>query len=179
MGIFYLEFFSPAGGYFSNKFECIHPRKFHSRELFFCTVFEFVYLKIRVIFHSWHSLKHLIWILFLEYNFYFLLFLLLNLSGCFITLSLSLSLPTSLSLSLYIYIYIYILFIYMSLRKNKTGHIWIINLFPSCDVFLIKSRNTKKINRASSNLMDKINQNRHRKEEWEGDKRGVKSFLLI
>ena len=44
-------------------------------------------------------------------------------------------------------------------EKNKTGHIRIINLFPSCYVFLIKSKNTKKkkkINRTSSDLMDKI-----------------------
>ena len=73
----------------------------------------------------------------------------------------------------YIYIYIY------SLRKNKTGHIRIINLFPSCYVFLIKSKNTKKINRTFSDLMDKINQNRHRKGGWEEDGRGVKSYLLI
>ena len=45
--------------------------------------------------------------------------------------------PILLSLSLSLYIYI-------SLRKNKTGHIRIINLFPSCYVFLIKSKNTKK-----------------------------------
>ena len=43
-------------------------------------------------------------------------------------------------LSIYIYIYIYIL----SLRRNKIGLIRIINLFPSCYVFLIKSKNTKK-----------------------------------
>ena len=38
------------------------------------------------------------------------------------------------------------------------------NLFPSCYVFLIKSKNTKKINRTSSDHMDEENQNRHRKE---------------
>ena len=44
----------------------------------------------------------------------------------------------------------------------------------------MKSKNTKKkINKTSSDLMDKINQNIHRKEEWEGDRRGVKSYLLI
>ena len=32
----------------------------------------------------------------------------------------------------------------------------IMNLFPSCYVFLINSKNTKKINRSSSVLMDKI-----------------------
>ena len=66
----------------------------------------------------------------------------------------------------YIYIYIYI---YIYKKENKTGHIRIINLFPSCYVFLIKSKNTKKkINRTSSDLMDEIIQNRHRKEGWEG-----------
>ena len=39
-------------------------------------------------------------------------------------------------------------------------------------MFLIKSKNTKKINRTSSDLMDKINQNRHRKEGWEGIEEG-------
>ena len=39
---------------------------------------------------------------------------------------------------IYIYVYIYI-YIYISLRK-KNGHIRIINLFPSCYVFLIKSK---------------------------------------
>ena len=44
----------------------------------------------------------------------------------------------------------------MSLGK-KTGHIRIINLFPSYYVFLIKSKNTKKkINRTSSDLMDDL-----------------------
>ena len=36
----------------------------------------------------------------------------------------------------------------------------------------MKSKNTKKINRTSSDLMDKINQNRHRKEGWEGIEEG-------
>ena len=49
------------------------------------------------------------------------------------------------------------MYIYISFRKNKTGHIRIINLFPSCYVFLIKSKNTKKINRTSSDLIDKRN----------------------
>ena len=34
----------------------------------------------------------------------------------------------------------------------------------------------KKTNRTSSDPMDKMIQNRHRKEGWEGDRRGVKSF---
>ena len=39
---------------------------------------------------------------------------------------------------IYIYIYTYIyIYIYISLRKNKTGHIRIINLFPSFYVFFI------------------------------------------
>ena len=71
------------------------------------------------------------------------------------------------------------IYIYTSLRKNKTGHIRIINLFPSCYVFWYKSKTLKKNNRISSDLMDKIIQNRHRKEGWEGDRRGLKSFLLI
>ena len=71
----------------------------------------------------------------------------------------------------HIYIYIYI-YIYISLRKNKTGHIRIINLFPSCFVFLIKSKNTKKFNRTSSDFMNEIIQNRHRKEGWEGIEEG-------
>ena len=35
-----------------------------------------------------------------------------------------------------------------------------------------KIKNTKKINRTSSDLMDKIIQNRHRKEGWEGIEEG-------
>ena len=88
---------------------------------------------------------------------------------CFINILLKFSFMICLHIYIYIYIYIYI-----SLRKNKTGHIRIINLFQSCYVFLIKSKNTKKkINRTSSDLMSKINQNRHRKEEWEGDRRYI------
>ena len=41
------------------------------------------------------------------------------------------------------HVYIYIFFFFK--KKNKTGHIRIINLFPSCYMFLIKSKNTKKI----------------------------------
>ena len=67
---------------------------------------------------------------------------------------------------MYIYIYIYVciyiyIYIFIYLRKNKTGHIMIINLFPPSYVFLIKIKNTKKINGISSDLMDKIIQNRH------------------
>ena len=63
------------------------------------------------------------------------------------------------------YIYVYIFFFK---KKQKTGHIRIMNLFPSCYVFLTKIiKNTKKINRTSSDLMDKIIQNRHRKEGLE------------
>ena len=40
-------------------------------------------------------------------------------------------------------IYIYTC-IYFHLEKTQTGHIRIINLFPSCYVFLIKSKITKK-----------------------------------
>ena len=45
-----------------------------------------------------------------------------------------------------------------------------IELFPSCYGFLYKSKTpTKKThNRTSSDLIDKIIQNRHRKEGWEG-----------
>ena len=69
------------------------------------------------------------------------------------------------------YIYIYIcIYIYISLRKTKNGHIKIIDLFPSCCGFLIYIKNTKRINRTSSDLMDKIIQNRHRKEDWEDKK---------
>ena len=39
-------------------------------------------------------------------------------------------------------------------------------------MFLIKSKDTEKINRTSSDLMDRINQNRHRKEGWEGIEEG-------
>ena len=46
---------------------------------------------------------------------------------------------STISPNIYIYIYIHII-----LRKNKTGHIRIINLFPSCYVFLIKSKTRKK-----------------------------------
>ena len=41
-------------------------------------------------------------------------------------------------------------------HDDDDDDIRIINLFPSCYVFLIKSKNTKKINRTSSDLMDKI-----------------------
>ena len=41
-----------------------------------------------------------------------------------------------------------------------------------------KINNTKN-NRASSDLMDKIIQNRHRKEGWEGVEEVVKSFFPI
>ena len=52
-----------------------------------------------------------------------------------------------LRINIYIYIYIYI---YISLRKNKTGHIRIINLFPSCYVsFLYKPKTRRKLNRTS------------------------------
>ena len=81
------------------------------------------------------------------------------------------TLPTMLT---YIYIYIYI-----SLSKNKTGHIRIIDLFPPFMCFFIKQKNMKKINRTTSDLMDKINQNRHRKGGWEEERRRVKSYLLI
>ena len=74
------------------------------------------------------------------------------------------------------YIYIYVFFFK---KKNKTGHIRIINLFPSCYVFLIKSKNTKNIYRTSSDLMDKIIQNRHRKEGWEGIERGCWVFSSL
>ena len=40
-------------------------------------------------------------------------------------------------------------------------------------------KHEKKIKRTSSDLMDKINQSRHRKGGWEEDRRGVKSYLLI
>ena len=33
---------------------------------------------------------------------------------------------------------------YISIGKTKTSHITIINLFPSCYVFLINSKNKKK-----------------------------------
>ena len=42
------------------------------------------------------------------------------------------------------------IYIYTSLRKKQTGHIRIINLFPSCYAFFEKSKNTKKINGTSS-----------------------------
>ena len=62
----------------------------------------------------------------------------------------------------YIYIYIYHYF----KKKQQTGHIRIINLFPSCYAFLKNFKNTKKFNRTSSDPMDKINQKRHRKGEF-------------
>ena len=81
----------------------------------------------------------------------------------------------------HIYIYIYIIY---HLEKTQTGHIRIINLFPSCYVFLIKSKNThtQKINETSSDIIDKINQNRHRKEGWEGIEEGwrvISSFSRL
>ena len=51
------------------------------------------------------------------------------------------------------------------------------NLFPSCYAFLKFPKTRKKINRTSSDLLDKKNYNRHRKVG--GDKRGVKSYLPI
>ena len=69
---------------------------------------------------------------------------------------------------LYIYIYIYTFI----KKKQQTGHIRIINLFPSCSAFLKNQKTRKKINRTSSDLMDKINQNWHRKEGWEGIEEG-------
>ena len=59
-------------------------------------------------------------------------------------------------------------FIYIYKEKQQTGHIRIINLFPSCYAFLKNSKTRKKINRTFSDLMDKINQNRHRKEGGRG-----------
>ena len=47
------------------------------------------------------------------------------------------------SRNIYIYIYFFkkkkniYIYIYISLKKDKTGHIGIINLFPSCHMFLI------------------------------------------
>ena len=57
-------------------------------------------------------------------------------------------------------------------RKEQTGHIRIINLFPSCYAFLKNPKTRKKFNRTSSDLLDKINQNRHRKEGWEAIEEG-------
>ena len=54
----------------------------------------------------------------------------------------SLSIAVHIYIYMYIYIYIYI-YIYF-FKKNETGDIRIINLFPSYHVFLIKSKNTKK-----------------------------------
>ena len=53
------------------------------------------------------------------------------------------------NVSLEIYIYTFIK------KKTQTGHIRIINLFPSFDKI---KKHEKKINRTSSDLMDKINQ---------------------
>ena len=66
----------------------------------------------------------------------------------------------------YIYIYIYIN-IYISLINTKTGHVRIMNLFPFCYGYWYESI-TQKNYRTSSGLVDKIIQNRHRKEGWEG-----------
>ena len=52
------------------------------------------------------------------------------------------------------------IYIFFSLRNNKTGHIRIINFFPSCYVlfcFFYKIKRQEKKNRTSSELMDKIN----------------------
>ena len=49
---------------------------------------------------------------------------------------------------------------------SPSSHIRIINLFPSCNGFWYKSK-TPKNNWTSSDLMNKIIQNRHRKEGWE------------
>ena len=62
-----------------------------------------------------------------------------------------------------------VIYIYIIKKKKKTGHIRIINLFPSWYVFLKNPKTRKKIiNKTSSDLMDKINQNRHRKEGGRG-----------
>ena len=72
-------------------------------------------------------------------------------------------------LYVYIFIYTYIyIYIYFIKKKQQTGHIRIINLFPSYYAFLKNQKTRKKISRTSSDLMDKINQNRHRKEGGRG-----------
>ena len=53
----------------------------------------------------------------------------------------------------YIYIYIYI-YIFHS-EKQQTGHIRIMNLFPSCYAFLKNAKTRKKFNRTSSAPLDK------------------------
>ena len=75
------------------------------------------------------------------------------------------SLVISSIFSLYIYIYIYLK------EKTKTGHIRIINLFPSCYGFWYKIKNTK-TNRTSSDLVNKTIQNRYKKEGWKGVEEG-------
>ena len=54
----------------------------------------------------------------------------------------------------YIYIYIYI-YIYFIKKKQRNQSQRIINLFPSCYAFLKFSKTRKKINRTSSDQLDK------------------------
>ena len=52
-----------------------------------------------------------------------------------------------------IYIYIYIFFFFKKKQRNQSQRI--INLFPSCYAFLKFSKTRKKINRTSSDQLDK------------------------
>ena len=57
---------------------------------------------------------------------------------------------------------------YFIQKNQQTSHIRIMNLFPSCYAFLKNSKTRKKFNRTSSDILDKINQKRHRKEGRRG-----------
>ena len=47
-------------------------------------------------------------------------------------------------IEIYIYIYIYIYLFFFFKEKNKTGYLRIINSYPSCFSFLVRTKNTKK-----------------------------------
>ena len=68
-----------------------------------------------------------------------------------------------------IYIYIYILSLRKNTNRSHKGYKFISILL--CVFDKIK-KHKKKFNRTSSDLMDKINRNRHRKEGWEGIEEG-------
>ena len=66
----------------------------------------------------------------------------------------------------YIYIFIYIYIYIYTLRKTTNRSHRIINLFPSCYAYLKFPKIRKKINRTSSDLLDK--KTRIDTEKWEG-----------
>ena len=67
-------------------------------------------------------------------------------------------------------VYIYIYYFFKKKQKPVKLGQWI--YFHPVMGFNINQKHQKKINRTSSDLMDKIIQNRHRKEGWEGVEEG-------